>query len=165
MGASPRERSFSTNPCSLANPSPIEVGRPRYLGPVDLSPARVGPVIAARVGLRSRDCLVDCSRNGESACPCKWSRSRSHSSYTRRFFVEGLTAAFDAGELYIFADLAYLNEVKALSARKAGQVTKASPYEMVPRSRRALSHSWQFADVADPIVQFENVEEHYSFAS
>ena len=34
MGASPRERSFSTNPCSLANPSPIEVGRPRYLVPL-----------------------------------------------------------------------------------------------------------------------------------
>ena len=49
MGASPRERSFSTNPCSPANPSPIEVGRPRYLGPVDLSPAQAGPVIAARV--------------------------------------------------------------------------------------------------------------------
>ena len=35
-----------------------------------------------------------------------------------------------------------------------------------PRDRDArLSHSWQFADIADPIVQFENVEEHYSFAS
>ena len=42
MCASARERSFSTNPCSPANPSPIEVGRPRYLGPVDLSPARAG---------------------------------------------------------------------------------------------------------------------------
>ena len=92
-------RSLSTNRCSLANPSPIEVGRPRYLGPFDLSPARVGSVIAARVGLRSADCLVDCRRNGESACPCEWSRSPGHSGYTRRFFVEGLTAAFEAGEL------------------------------------------------------------------
>jgi hypothetical protein len=31
-------------------------------------------------------------------------------------------------------DLTDLNEVKALSACKAGQATKASPYEMVPRS-------------------------------
>ena len=42
MGASPRERSFSTNPHSPANSSPIEVGWPWYLGPVDLSPARAG---------------------------------------------------------------------------------------------------------------------------
>ncbi len=95
MCASPRESSFSTNPCSPANPSPNEVGRPRYLDAVDLSPARARPVIAARVGLRSADCLVDCSRKGESACPCRWPQSRGHSSYTRRFFVEGLTAAFE----------------------------------------------------------------------
>ena len=77
------------------------------------------------VGLRSADCLVDCRCNGKSACPYKRRQSRGHSGYTQHFFVEGLTAAFEAGDL---------NEVKASSARKAGQVTKASPYEMVPRS-------------------------------
>jgi hypothetical protein len=48
--------------------------------------------------------------------------------------VEGLIAAFEAGELQLFADLTDLNEAKALSACKAGQATKASPYEMAPRS-------------------------------
>jgi hypothetical protein len=72
------------------------------------------------VGLRSANCLVDCRRNGESARLCKWPRSRGHSSYTRRFFVEGLTAAFEAGELQFFADLTDLNEAKTLSAREAG---------------------------------------------
>jgi hypothetical protein len=34
--------------------------------------------------------------------------------------VEGLTAAFEAGELQFFADLTDLNEAKTLSAREAG---------------------------------------------
>src|SRR5258705_11107399 len=42
-----------------------------YLGVVDLSPARVGPVIATQ-GVRSANCLVDCRRNGGSECPCNW---------------------------------------------------------------------------------------------
>ena len=58
-----------------------------------------------RVGLRSANCLVDCRRNGGSECPCNWPQTRGHSSYTRRFFVEGLTAAFEAGELRFIADL------------------------------------------------------------
>jgi hypothetical protein len=48
--------------------------------------------------------------------------------------VEGLTAAFEAGEWQFFADLTDLNDVKVLSARKAGQATKASSHEVVPRS-------------------------------
>ena len=37
----------------------------------------------------------------------------------RRLFLEGLTAAFDAGELQFFADLAHLNEEKAFAAALA----------------------------------------------
>jgi hypothetical protein len=48
-------------------------------------------------------------------CPYKRRQSRGHSGYTQHFIVEALTAAFEAGGL---------NEVKASSARKAGQVTK-----------------------------------------
>jgi hypothetical protein len=48
--------------------------------------------------------------------------------------VEDLTAAFEAGALRFFAEIAHLNEAKRLSARKARQATKAAPYEMVPRS-------------------------------
>ena len=37
----------------------------------------------------------------------------------RRLFLEGLTAAFDAGELHFFTDLVYLNEAKAFAAALA----------------------------------------------
>src|SRR5213596_2105005 len=45
-------RSFSTNPCSPANLVPHRSRVTPYLGVVDLSPARVGPVIAT-LGRRS----------------------------------------------------------------------------------------------------------------
>ena len=50
------------------------------------------------------------------------------------FLREGFMAEREAGELSFFADLTDLNGVKALLARKAGQATKASFCEMVPRS-------------------------------
>ena len=125
-------------------PSPIEVGRPRYLGPVDLSPARGrGRPLRSGVGLRSADCLVDCRRNGESTCPCRWLRSRGHSSYTRRFFVKVSRQRLRPASSSSFPDLSDLNEAKTLSLVKPGR--RRRPYLMR-----------QFADVADPIVWFEN---------
>jgi hypothetical protein len=62
--------------------------------------------VRARVGLRSANCLVDCRANAHRLVFVKWPQSRDHSNYTWRFFVEGPTAAFEAGELLFFADLA-----------------------------------------------------------
>ena len=53
------------------------------------------------------------------------------------YFVEDLTAAFEAGVVVVFADFTDVNEVKGMSARKAGQGTKASPRVKCPRDRDA----------------------------
>ena len=44
---------------------------------------------------------------------------RHLSDLFRRLFLEGLTAAFDAGELQFFTDLVSLNETKAFAAALA----------------------------------------------
>src|ERR1700680_3155407 len=62
------------------------------------------------------------SPDGKSWVACKpgFLRSGRHlSDLFRRLFLEGLTAAFDAGELQFFRDLVGLNEAKAFAAALA----------------------------------------------
>ena len=92
--------------------------------------------------------LLIAAATANRACPCKWSRSPGHSSYTRRFFVDGLTAAFDTGELYFFANLTDLEEARTLSARKA--CGRRRPHLMKSPEIVTLASSFlAIGDVAD----------------
>ena len=137
----------------------------QYLGPIGLSLGLgAGWSSRHRVGLRSANCLVDCRRNGETACPCKWPQPRDHSSYARvsswRVSRQRLTPANCSS----FPDRTDFNEVKALSARKA--CGRRRPYRMKSPEIVTLASSFlAICRRCRPIAQFEKFSRKLIFFS